>query len=118
VSERDEEGGSSQDPEARRFVRDTVKERNRQQAADALFVCGSPQGQRFLAWLLAEVGLYNEVFNEAPRRSAFDEGRKSVGNRVRRVAIATGSRNWLAIEAEVIARRIEPTNKPKEKTDE
>lgn len=95
-----------------------IEERRRQQAEDAMAVCSSPHGRRFLAWLVEEVGMYREVFNEAPRRSAFDEGRKSVGFLLRRVAMATGISHWTAIEEEIQKRKIEPTNRPKETENE
>lgn len=112
------EEGPSTNRATRQRVNDTIEERKRQQAADALFLCSRPEGRRFIAYLIDEVGLFREVFSEAPRRSAFDEGRKSVGHLLRRIAIATDPANWTAIEAQILARKIDPTNKPKEIQDE
>ena len=113
-----EEGGPSQDPEARKLVRDTLKERDRQQAADVLAVVSSPHGQRFLAWIMEDCGLLKTSFIDDQRLAAFKDGRRSVASQLCGVAIACDPKYWRAIEDAMLARRIQPSNKPKENQNE
>lgn len=106
--------GPSSDPVFRQEVRDTQKERDRRLVSDTLAVMSSGSGQRFLAWLLDDCGLLRTRFIEAAREAAFQEGRRSVASQLCGVAIACDPKHWRAIEDEMIARRIVPTNKPKE----
>lgn len=84
-------------------------ERRRMQFdSDMLDVCESAQGQRVIAWFIEQSGMFRAVFNEFPRRSAFDEGMRSAGHLFREAALKTGLRNWQAIEAEFIKRTTPP----------
>jgi hypothetical protein len=114
--------GPANDPIIRRDARDTYKIRAEQLKRDQIDVLSSEQGRRVLAWLVHDVcNFYGETFNEMPRRSAFDEGRKAIALKIRSTAVATGIENWHAIEVEVQKRRSYPTGekkKTKENDDE
>ena len=110
--------GTAANAKVRQIVRDTHEERKRQQEADIRHVLGSPQGQRFAAWLVDTLGMYREGFAESPRQSAFYEGQKSVGVLIRREAMKCEPRFWHAIEDAVQARQIKPTNAPIKESDD
>lgn len=101
--------GPSVDPEVRQEVRDKRKLRERQQEADVMHVMSHPAGQRFVAAIIDDCGLY---------KANPDMGKRSVALGLRELALRCDPTVWRAIEAEVIARRITPTNKPKENSDE
>lgn len=110
--------GAAANPVIRKEIRDTHDERDRRLVADTLAVLSTPTGQRFLAYLLEDCGLLRTNFVEDPRRSAFNEGRRSVASQLCGVIMACDVKYWRAVEDAMIARRIPPTNKIKETDNE
>ena len=86
----------------------TLDDRQRQLEADARVVFSSEPGRRFLAALIDNCGLYH------PNP---DMGKRSVALGLRASIIKCDPRLWSAVEAEILARRIE-SQKPKETPDE
>jgi hypothetical protein len=95
--------GPAADPRARKAVRDTMEQRNRQHESDERFIFSSPQGQRFVATFIDECGLYAPV----P-----DAGKRAIAVGLRERIIKCDPKFWQAVEAAILARRIAPTNKP------
>jgi len=103
--------GPATDPQVRKDARDSYKRRRLQTAADTKDLCSSVQGQRFLAWLLDDLGMFRkQAFTDSVRLAAFAECRRSIADGLRSVILATGEGNWHAVEREIERRRTEPTN--------
>ena len=85
-----------------------IEDRQRQLEQDARVVFSSESGRRFLAALIDNCGLYH------PNP---DMGKRSVALGLRASVIRCDPKLWSAIEAEILARRIEP-QKSKENSDE
>jgi len=109
--------GPATDPVIRQQERDSYKRRRLQLAADTLEVCSASQGQRFLAWLLDDLGMYRKPqFTDSVRLAAFAECRRAVADSLRYVILATGEANWFAIEREMLKRTTVPTNERSKET--
>lgn len=83
----------------------------RQKILDAAMrsVLADPNGRLVFATLIDDCGLYHP----SP-----DMGKRSVALGIRAKALKLDPKLWFALEAEIVARRIEPENKPKEIEDE
>ncbi len=101
--------GDAANQTVRKFVRDTAAERKKQLDLDKKYVFTSPSGLRFVAQLIFECGLY---------AANPDMGKRSVALGLRAAALKCGESVWHDIEKEIIAKRIDPTNAPKEIEDE
>lgn len=84
-----------------------LDERQRQLDEDTKYVLSNASGRRFVAALMDNCGLYHP----SP-----DPGARGVALRLRAKLISLDTKLWSAIEAEILARRIE-TPKPKKDED-
>lgn len=118
MTEAVEEVGTAQDETVQQAVRDTRKERERQDKEAVSFVMSDPRGQRFIAWLIDQTGFMRVTNSDNALTSARREGKRVIGADLMGVAMKHDPRCWRAIEDFYHARIIEPTNKPKGQTNE
>lgn len=90
-------------------IKSQQEERQRQLDEDARFVFSHPSGRRFVAALMDNCGLYH--LNP-------DLGKRAVAIGLRDKALKIDPKLWTGIEAEILARRIEPPKKQDKETED
>lgn len=103
------EFGPSTSASIHKYVKQTQQDRKRQLEADQKFVFSNPAGRRFVAALIWECGLY---------QSNPDMGKRSVALGLRAAALACGEEHWHAIEKEIVDKRIDPKNAPRQEPED